>query len=119
MDFSKRETGIFVGYALGILFLLFLIIGPNKINRFWQNYKADAYGSDWLVVQYDMTGSPIQYWELKDKSIGSEFNSDGIFFTDNDNLVIHLSGFYNYIEIKDNNFEKAKEKYLFSKKILE
>jgi len=43
----------------------------------------------------------INSWKLKGKSVGSESNSDGIFFEDNEGNVVHLSGHYVYIETKN------------------
>lgn len=98
---------------IGVIF--FLIIGPKGCDRQISSWSADAYGSDWLVIQYSQDGSIINHWELKDKSIGSETNSDGIYFTDNEDNVVHLSGHYVYIQIKKSPEEVIK-KYLRDKK---
>lgn len=87
-----------------------LIIGPAGCERYFASWKASAYGSDWLVVQYSQDGDVINSWELRGRSVGSESQSDGIYFKDNDGNIVHLSGHYIYIETMD--FEAAKEKYL-------
>jgi hypothetical protein len=94
-----------------IAVIVILFIGPNRIARYWASYKADAYGSDWLVVKEDMSGNTIRYWELNDKSVGSEDGSDGIYFIDEGGDVVHLSGFYTYVQV-NGGFEQAKKKYL-------
>ena len=59
-------------------------MGQGRAYRSWASYKADAYSTDWLVVKEDMQGNTIRHWELKDSSVGSETNSDGIYFIDAD-----------------------------------
>jgi len=52
----------------------------------------------------------ITSWNLMNKSVGNEENSDGIFFIDNDDNVVHLSGHYIYIKITGGNWESAEKK---------
>jgi hypothetical protein len=101
-----------VGCVVIILVVLVvgIVIGPSGCNRYVSSWKASAYGSDWLVVQYSQSGGVINHWELKGRSVGSEENSDGIYFKDNDGNIVHLSGHYIYIQVVD--FEAAKKKYL-------
>jgi hypothetical protein len=110
---DRESKPFYVGVAFFIAVMavvIFIIVGPAGISRRVDSWLGDAYGSDWLVVQYSMSGDVINYWELKDKSIGSEEGSDGIYFTDNDENVVHLSGHYVYIQVND--FNSAKEKYI-------
>ena len=86
---------------LVIAAITFTIIGPQGCNRRMSSWKAQAYGSNWIVLQFAATGQTIQHWVLINKSIGNELNSDGIYFTDKDGNVIHLSGHYLYVEVKD------------------
>jgi hypothetical protein len=111
---AERPWIIVVVIIIVLLACIGFVIGPNRINRFWENYKSDAYGSDWLVIKENMNGDAIHYWELKNTSIGNEENSDGIYFLDGNEDIVHLSGFYTYIEVKDS-FEKAKNKYVNSR----
>lgn len=107
----NSDIKIIVGFIIGIIILTCLFIGPDRMGRYWASYKADAYGSDWLVIKEDMQGNAIRYWELKDKSVGSEEGSDGIYFIDENNDVVHLSGFYTYIQVRGG-FEKTKQEHL-------
>jgi len=99
-----------IGVAVVVIIIL-MVIGPSRIGRFWASYKADAYGSDWLVVKEDMSGNTIRHWELNNKSVGSEKGSDGIYFIDEGGDVVHLSGFYTYVQVRGS-FDRTKEKYL-------
>ena len=101
---------IIIGVVV-VIVLIVLFIGPNRLGRYWESYKADAYGSDWLVIKEDMQGYTIRYWELKNKSVGSEEGSDGIYFIDENGDVVHLSGFYTYIQVKGS-FDKTKAEHL-------
>jgi len=83
---SEFKIGTIVVVIIIVILLIF--IGPQRISRYWASYKADAYGSDWLVVKEDMSGNTIRHWELEDKSVGSEQNSDGIYFIDENGDVV-------------------------------
>lgn len=99
--------------VLALIFgLVFLILGPSGLSRNANAWLASAYGSDWLVVHYAQDGKVINHWELEDKSIGNETQSDGIFFLDNSGNVVHLSGHYVYIEIKNDAWQSARDKFL-------
>ncbi len=111
---SDAEWGKLIIGIVVVAVLLLAFIGPNRISRYWASYKADAYGTNWLVIKEDMSGDSIRYWELKDKSVGSEANSDGIYFIDENGDVVHLSGFYTYIQVKGD-FEAAKKEHLKEK----
>ena len=76
------ERNMFIVAILVIIALLGIIVGPVAWDRKLSSWKAGAYGSDWIVVQYAQDGSVINIWKLRGKSVGNERNSDGIFFTD-------------------------------------
>lgn len=95
-----------------VILLLVLVAGPARISRMWEGYKADAYGADWVVVQYAQDGSVISHWELKSKSVGNEEQSDGIYFTDNSGNVVHLSGHYIYVQVKSDHMAAVKDHYV-------
>jgi len=90
-------------FGLGALVLLiggaFVAVGPAGCSRGMTAWHASAYGSDWLVVQYAVDGSVMNHWELRNKSVASESQSDGINFKDNDGNMVHLSGHYTYIQV--------------------
>lgn len=94
---TKVGLGVFVGVIALIALIIVLLVGPAGITNKWSAWKASAYGSDWLVVQYAQDGSIITSWELKASAIHSESNSDGIYFT-SDGSVKHLSGHYIYVQ---------------------
>jgi len=112
---SDTKTGIlfFGGIAIVIALGIFLLMGPAGIYNQFSAWKASAYGSDWLVIQYTLDGGVNNYWELKNSAIHNESGSDGIYFT-TDHGVIHLSGHYLYIQGPT---EEAKTLYLKKKTV--
>lgn len=115
MSDNGKTAVIFLSIGAAVLLGLYLLTGPDRVSRYWASYKADAYGSDWLVIKEDMEGYTIRHWELKDKSVGSETGSDGIYFIDENNDIVHLSGFYTYIQVRGD-LEKTKKEHLRIKK---
>jgi hypothetical protein len=107
-----KDTKILFSVLFLICLVIGILIGPKGCERHVQSWQSSAYGSDWLVVQYSATGNPLNIWELKNKSIGNEASSDGIYFLDNDGNVVHLSGNYIYVQISGNGMDSAKSKYL-------
>lgn len=80
-----------------ILLIIFLVMGPAGIKTSFLGWKASAYGSDWLVVQYAQSGCVISSWELDYEAVQNEGGSDGIYFSTDDG-VVHLSGHYIYVQ---------------------
>ena len=97
----RSETKVGAGIVGGVIFLIalliFILIGPAGIANKFAAWKASAYGSDWLVVQYAQDGTIITSWELENSAIHSESQSDGIYFTSGGS-VKHLSGHYVYVQ---------------------
>jgi hypothetical protein len=100
---QKQELKSFCAFLtviFGVLFLIGAVVwGPAGMSRGIQKWSVSAYGSDWLVVQYTQDGSIISVWELKDKSVASESNSDGINFVDDHGNMVHLAGHYVYVQV--------------------
>ena len=111
---EQNDKTFLIGTIIVIILAItaiILLVGPQRIYRSYKGWKTDAYGAEWLVLQYAQDGSIIAYWELHKKSIGNETNSDGIYFTDNDGNVIHLSGHYIYIQV-NKNLDELKQRFI-------
>jgi hypothetical protein len=106
----KGQAELVVLLLITLLALMIAIGGPAGCSRKFNSWTAESFGSNWLVIQYNQAGSPINIWELNNKSIGNELNSDGIYFVDNEGSVVHLSGHYMYIQVTS--FDAARKKYL-------
>lgn len=105
---AKKITFSIFGFLAFIVVIVFVTAGPVGIQNQFTAWKASAYGSDWLVIQYTGMGEVQNHWELKNAAIHSESHSDGIYFT-TPHGVVHLSGHYIYIQ---NPSPEAKEMYL-------
>ena len=110
-------------YGVGLVLLLltvgFFIIGPSRISTYVTSWRTKAYGAHWLVIERANNGKVIQYWELRNKTILNEPQSDGIYFPDKDGLMVHLSGKYLFIEIRPATakmWEIARRRYLKGKR---
>jgi hypothetical protein len=66
-------------------------------------------GADWVVVELvEMNGSPYRCWELRNVALSSEEGSDGIYWKDRESgNLIHVSGSYDYVQVRDGNWDAA------------
>ena len=88
------------------LALIFLATGCAGFTRSCSSCSAESFGADWIVVQYDYKGNPINCWKLMSVSISNEQNSDGIYWKESGHLI-HISGWYNRIQVDGGRFDEA------------
>lgn len=88
--------------------LVCVLVSCAGINRGCSSYVAQSFGSDWIVVQYDMNLEPKCAWKLKNVSIANEQQSDGIYWVDSKTgHLIHISGWYNRVQVVNGLYEEA------------
>ena len=88
--------------------LLLLTAGCEGVVRDCSSWWAsDIVGSDWIVVQFDMRGDPINCWRLEGSGISSESNSDGIYWLTERGHLVHVSGWYNYVQVQGDGWRSA------------
>jgi hypothetical protein len=92
-------------YAVGVS-LLFLV-GCAGFSRSCSSFSAGTFGSNWIIVQYDYKGNPINCWKLQNVSVSNERNSDGIYWKDSSGHLVHISGWYNRIQVEGDRYEEA------------
>lgn len=68
---------------------------------------AENVGSDWVVVQYGYNGDPINCWRLEGISISNETGSDGIWWREDSGHLVHISGWYNRVQVDGGRFDEA------------
>lgn len=68
---------------------------------------AENFGADWIIVQYKTDGSPINCWKLNGDSVSNEEHSDGIWWKSNDGHLVHISGWYNRVQVAGGNWDGA------------
>lgn len=89
--------------------LVLILYGSNcaGLNRNVSGCVAQSAGANWIVVQYDFTGIPIMCWELRSTSIANEGQSDGIYWQDAGGNMIHISGLYNRVMVRNGKWDEA------------
>lgn len=87
---------------------LIIAIGCAGFQRECTGCNAGAFGSDWVVAQYDMNMQPKAAWVLTNTSISNESSSDGIYWLDAESgHLVHISGWYNRVQVKNHQFKAA------------
>lgn len=60
-----------------------------------------------MVVQFDTQGRPFNCWKMQGVSIDNEPHSDGVWWKDSAGHLIHISGWYNRVQVAGGNFTSA------------
>jgi hypothetical protein len=87
--------------------LSLLIVGCAAQERSCASCNAETYGADWVVVQYRYDGAPINCWSLRNVSITNEPHSDGVYWLDPAGHMVHISGWYNRVQVGHGDFATA------------
>jgi hypothetical protein len=96
--------------AWSIVAILFVAMagGCAGLSRGCSSCNAGAFGSDWVIVQYDYQGQPINAWKLVGVSVANEDASDGIYWKDNaTGHLVHISGWYSRVQVSGGDFDGA------------
>lgn len=94
-------------WTLGTLAAL-TVVGCAGINRSCSSCVAENFATDWIVLQYDFSGKPINCWKLSNTSITNEQSSDGIYWLDNSTKnLVHISGWYNRVQVERGAWKEA------------
>lgn len=93
---------------LGILAMVLVLGGCAGVQRSCSSIWAGATGSDWIIVQYGMSGEPFNCWTLRNTSVTNEDSSDGVYWLDRTKgHLVHVSGWYNRIQVDGGNWDHA------------
>jgi hypothetical protein len=92
---------------LFILGFFLMMAGCAGFQRGCSSCTAQSFGSDWIVVQYAANGDPINCWRLQNVSIANETNSDGVYWKEGSGHLVHISGWYNRVQVDGGRFEEA------------
>ena len=85
---------------VAIWFAAIILTGCASVERGCSDFGADNFGANWIVVQYDYHMNPANCWRVEGQSITSETGSDGIYWVSNTGNLIHLSGWYNRVQVE-------------------
>lgn len=94
-----------------------LLLGCAGFNRSCSSCSAEQFGSDWIVVQYNLSGKPFRCWSLANTSIANEEASDGIYWVSPHANLVHISGLYNRIQIENGRWQEGYEEVGLSKEL--
>jgi hypothetical protein len=91
---------------IAVIALLF-IASCDGFMRGCSSDVANHLGADWVIVQYNNAGDPIQCWQLTDVSVANEEASDGIYWLSEDGHLVHISGWYNRVQVEGDRWDQA------------
>jgi hypothetical protein len=84
-----------------------MLAGCAGFERGCSSTMAGSFGADWIVVQFDTAGHPFNCWVLQNTSISNEDHSDGIYWLEPSGNLVHLSGWYNRVQVSNGAWVKA------------
>ena len=89
------------------LILALLLASCAGTMRSCSSCSAEQFGSDWVVVQYDLAGRPFRCWALEGQSIANEPQSDGVYWVSDHGNLVHISGLYNRVQVEGGQWDQA------------
>jgi hypothetical protein len=90
-----------------LVLLFFSFVGCAGMDRGCASCSAESFGADWVIVQYRNDGKPIACWKLRGSSVSNETHSDGIYWKDQANHLVHISGWYNRVQVANGDYASA------------
>lgn len=86
-----------------------LLTGCAGFQRDCSSSCASNMGGDWIIVQYRFDGSPINCWELRNTAVSNESTTDGVYWQDKGGHLVHISGWYNRVQVQGERWKEAAE----------
>lgn len=84
-----------------------LLVGCAGMERECSSCGAQNFGADWIVVQYRNDGVPVVCWQLRETSVTNEEHSDGIYWKAPEGHLVHISGWYNRVQVDHGDYAGA------------
>jgi hypothetical protein len=84
-----------------------LLIGCAGTYRDCSSGCAGEFGADWVIVQVATDGQPFRCWDLHNVAVTNESNTDGIYWQDSHGNLVHISGFYNRVQVTGGHWNEA------------
>jgi hypothetical protein len=92
---------------LRVLLSLLFLSGCAGVQRSCAVFKAEAAGSNWIIVQLDYQGHPFNCWKLSNTSVTNEGQSDGIYWFGTGGHLVHIGGWYDRVQVSDGDYDAA------------
>lgn len=83
------------------------MIGCAGVSRSCSSDIATSFGGDWIIVQFGAGGLPFNCWKLPNTSVTNEQGSDGVYWLAPDGHLVHISGWYNRVQVDGGRWEQA------------
>lgn len=83
------------------------LVGCAGTMRSCHGCMAEEMGADWIVVQYKTDGIPMNCWRLPGTSVANEQGSDGIHWYETSGHLVHISGWYNRVQVSHGDWAGA------------
>ena len=83
------------------------VVSCAAVDRDCSSCNASNFGSDWLVLQYGFDGTPINCWRLQNTAMSNESQTDGIYWKDPGGHLVHISGWYNRVQVDGGRYDEA------------
>lgn len=83
------------------------LIGCVGFEKSCSSCTAQSFGGDWIIAQFDMNGEPFNCWKMSSVSVSNEGQSDGIWWKTPDGHLVHISGWYNRVQVQGGDFSAA------------
>lgn len=94
-------------FVLRVSVIALFLTGCAGFQRDCSSRCATSLGGDWIIVQYSAGGAPINCWKLQSTAVSNEQGTDGIFWQDPQGHLVHISGWYNRVQINGNRWDEA------------
>lgn len=93
--------------TLRVMLASLLLTGCAGFQRDCSSSCATSLGGDWIIVQYSASGAPINCWKLRGTAVSNEQGTDGVFWQDPQGHLVHISGWYNRVQVQGDRFDEA------------
>ncbi len=86
--------------------LLITLSGCAGFYRSCAACRAEQFGASFVVVQFDYRGDVFNCWKVY-TGIENEPGSDGIWWQAKDGHLVHVSGWYNRVQVYNDDWRAA------------
>lgn len=87
--------------------LALLLFGCAGTSRSCASGVAESFGADWVVVTSGADGRIVNCWKLANVSVANEPHTDGIYWQAGSGHLVHISGWYNRVQVAGGDFDAA------------
>jgi hypothetical protein len=87
--------------------LALLLFGCAGTSRSCASSVAESFGADWVIVTSGADGRIVNCWKLANVSVANELHTDGIYWQAGSGHFVHISGWYNRVQVAGGDFDAA------------